>query len=314
MEKMQKRKRFVLVTGAAGFVGYHLGKALRDDEGIYLIGLDKNSKSKSWQFYNEKIIHELADPLLGGEKKVLGLNIKLDCLVHLAAQTRADITGVASYNSYYKNNVMGTLEAIAIFMGEHNSGATFVNFSSCGASAPWMNPYVVTKLMAEMAVAKALGKSGITFRPSNIYGPQENPKGVFGAWIKRCMTNSPLEINGYGDHVRDFVYVKDLVKYILPVIRGCGRVDQEGPWSSYNSGSGAVLDLGTEEGTTIAKAAALFGEAMAKLDKHPPLVEFHPRRPAGVEKSVANFKACDEITVEKLVETIDETLKFQVVR
>ncbi len=83
----------------------------------------------------------------------------------------------------------------------------------------------------------------VVVRPSNAYGPRQNPKGIQGAigvFLGHVLKDQPIEIWGDGSVVRDYVYVEDLAEGILKA----GTLDA--PSKVFNFGSGAgnsLLDI-----------------------------------------------------------------------
>lgn len=106
-----------------------------------------------------------------------------------------------------------------------------------------INSYGATKLSIEKYLAVYSHLYGIDYkvlRVSNIYGPYQRPgrnQGVIAEFISRSINCEPLEIWGNGLTVRDYIYVKDVVKAILSVL------EYDGTYNIFNIGSGTGISL-----------------------------------------------------------------------
>jgi UDP-N-acetylglucosamine 4-epimerase len=82
-----------------------------------------------------------------------------------------------------------------------------------------LSPYAVTKLVNELyasVYASLYGMELIGLRYFNIFGPRQNPKGPYAAvvplFVESVLNNEPPQINGNGEHSRDFTYVANAVQ------------------------------------------------------------------------------------------------------
>lgn len=125
--------------------------------------------------------------------------------------------------------------------------------------------YGVTKLAVEKYLhyyRHQFDLEAVAVRPSNAYGPRQNPAGIQGAigvFLGRLLKGQPIEIWGDGSVVRDYIYVKDLAEGIVKA----GTVDA--PSKVFNLGSGegqSLLEvLARIERLTGKKAQLSFKEA-----------------------------------------------------
>ena len=85
-----------------------------------------------------------------------------------------------------------------------------------------ISPYAITKLAGEYYInmfAREHKITGIICRFFNVFGERQNPKSAYAAaipiFITKALKNEPLTIFGDGEQVRDFIYIKDLVSYLV---------------------------------------------------------------------------------------------------
>jgi len=91
----------------------------------------------------------------------------------------------------------------------------------------------------------------ISLRYFNVYGERQNLDGayanVIGIFIKQCLDDIPMTINGNGDQKRDFVYVGDVVKANILAAK------------SNKIGSGEVINIGNGKNISINDVVKLIG-------------------------------------------------------
>lgn len=204
----------VLLTGASGFIGYHLVELLYN-EGFEIICLVRKTskveqiKNKVKLVYGEVTIPSSLDEAVKG----------VDYIIHAAGTVKA-----ISPKHYFDINTQGTVNLFNAVLKNNPNLKRFVYISSQAASKPSEIPisedsesYPVTsygksKLEAEKFLEKNYHKLPITIiRPSAVYGPYDKE---FLPVYK--MVNSGIEILVKGGKTKlSMVYVKDLVKSIF---------------------------------------------------------------------------------------------------
>ena len=175
----------ILITGSSGFIGSHLKKAIPFADGLDVIPSDATN-----------LVCDVCD-----FEEVE----KYDVIYHLAA--------IANYDYYSKHpletyitNVCGTMNLL-----RQNSNALFIFPSSVGVSEKnWSDPYILSKAICEKIV-RLMSDNFIIFRFANIYG-----KGA-KAVVNKFIDNPIIDINGSGEQVRDFVYIDDLIEWLIKV-------------------------------------------------------------------------------------------------
>ena len=242
----------LLVTGAAGFIGYHTTKALLE-RGDEVVGLDNLN-----EYYDVTLKHarlailkkypafkfvklDLADR--EGMEKLFAAE-KLERVIHLGAQAGVRYSIQDPY-AYISSNVQGTM---TVLEGCRHNGVQHLVFASTSSvyGANTRMPFSVhqnvdhplslyaatkkgTELMAHTyASLYGLPVTGLRF--FTVYGPFGRPDMALFLFTKAILAGQPIDVFNYGHHRRDFTYVGDIVE---GVIRACDHVATPNP--SWNS-------------------------------------------------------------------------------
>jgi len=190
----------ILVTGSSGFIGSHLCKKLRDD-GHWVF---------EWDSVIDKKVEDLTfDELVNSEMdKAFKITITdVTAIIHLAA--RADVR--ASFKdpqAYWKNNVEPTTKLQQLCS---DIGIPLIYASSSCAKKWWMSPYGTTKKVNEETAHE--GQVGLRF--TTVYGDQLVPGARETMLIERLKSGN---IKYVTRHIRDFVFVKDVVDVIIGIM------------------------------------------------------------------------------------------------
>ena len=227
------RQKAALVTGAAGFIGFHISKRLLD-EGWRVVGLDCMS-----DYYDVSLKEQREGMLLQNSsyrsihEKVETANVLMDLfdeerpnvVIHLAAQAGVRYS-IENPRAYLESNINGTfelLEAARAFPPEHMLLASTSSAYGANEEMPYretvkaddqMSFYAATKKSTEnMAHSYAhLFELPITmFRFFTVYGPWGRPDMALFKFTKAILNEEPIDVYNYGDMSRDFTYIDDLV-------------------------------------------------------------------------------------------------------
>jgi len=222
---MRHKKRRVLVTGGAGFIGSHVADAyLAAGDDVWVVdnlssGRRANLPSKA---------HFVEMDIRDEEIRNLFREVRFDLVNHHAAQIDVRVS-VLDPPKDASINVLGLLNLTeaAIEVGTQR----FVYVSSGGVvygepeqiptpeSAPKLprSPYGVTKLTGEHYLyyyRMIRGLEYVALRYSNVFGPRQDPHGEAGVvaiFCNRLLSGTALTIFGDGEQTRDYVFVRDVV-------------------------------------------------------------------------------------------------------
>jgi UDP-glucuronate 4-epimerase len=233
---MEDNQKTVLVTGSAGFIGYHISKKFLD-EGWRVIGIDSMSD------YYDVSLKEARESILIQSNGYVSLHAKIeepgllfnvfdnerpDVVIHLAAQAGVR-SSIESPRQYLESNIIGTfelLEAARSFPPKHMLLASTSSAYGASEQMPYRETnmsdhqvsfYAATKKSSENIAHSYshLYNLPITmFRFFTVYGPWGRPDMAPMKFTKSILSNEVIDVYNYGDMKRDFTYIEDLTKAI----------------------------------------------------------------------------------------------------
>ncbi len=271
-------KRRVLVTGAAGFIGFHLCELL-SRENFLVAGYDgltdyydPNLKRKRISilshYSNFSFIHAMLQ-----DRDALDQTFnefRPEIVVHLAAQAGVRYS-LENPHIYIESNVLGTmnvLESARRAQIKHLLMASTSSVYGANKSMPFdENQKADTQLTIYAATKKAnesmshayshLWKLPVTmFRFFTVYGPWGRPDMALFKFAEAMLEGRKIDLYNSGDMYRDFTYVEDLVRAIrllidvvpAPADNECDRIEGDSlssvaPWRLVNIGNSQKIRL-----------------------------------------------------------------------
>ena len=264
----------VIVTGSAGFIGYHLCRRLLDD-GFQVIGVDSLSDYYDVSLKEARhaqLEHDRFTPVIG-QVEAPGLMMELferhtpDLVVHLAAQAGVRYS-ITHPRSYLESNIVGTfeiLEAARAHPPKHMLLASTSSAYGANTEMPYretvkadhqMSFYAATKKATENmahSYAHLYGLPITMFRFFTVYGPWGRPDMALFKFTKAILEDRPIDVYNHGDMRRDFTYVTDLVaaiRLLIDAVPGeapVGEMDSLSPVAPHrvvNIGNSKPVQLG----------------------------------------------------------------------
>jgi UDP-glucuronate 4-epimerase len=266
--------RTVLVTGSAGFIGYHLCRRLLDD-GFRVVGLDAMT-----DYYDVRLKERRHAMLLqsAGFRAEIGriedpgrlsslLAEEPQVVVHLAAQAGVRWS-IEAPRTYVEANLIGTFELLEAARA-HPPGHLLLASTSSVYGANTAMPYAETdRADTQMSFYAATKKANeamahsyahlyalptTMFRFFTVYGPWGRPDMALFRFTRAILEGRPIEVYNRGAMSRDFTYVDDLVEAIRRLIDlppgaepACGTdsLSPVAPFRIVNIGNAAPVQLG----------------------------------------------------------------------
>ena len=229
-----------LITGTAGFIGFHLARRLLD-EGHFVVGFDGMTP-----YYDVKLKEKRTAILArsNGFKAVTGMLedkaaldraaelAEPDVIVHLAAQAGVRYS-LENPRSYVDSNLVGSfniLELAKNLQPKHLLLASTSSVYGANEKIPFaesdkadeqMTIYAATKKSMELmahSYAHLFNIPTTAFRFFTVYGPWGRPDMALFKFVDAIRNDRPIEIYGEGKMSRDFTYIDDLVEGIVRLI------------------------------------------------------------------------------------------------
>lgn len=276
-----------LVTGGCGFIGSHLiERLLGAGHDVRVLDDLSTGKRENLPEGVPVTVGDVADPA-AVEAAMAGT----DGCFHLAAVASVDRSREAWLETHHAN-LSGTVAVFDAARRANPKGPVPVVYASSAAvygDNPHMpltedaatcplSAYGADKLGCELHARVADGVHGVPttgFRFFNVFGPRQDPKspysGVISIFAGRIARGEPITVNGDGEQVRDFVYVKDLVRYLT------AAMDAPRPGAP-------VFNVCTGKPTTVNRLA----EVLADLSGRPLDRRYGPARAGDIRVSIGD--------------------------
>lgn len=267
----------VLITGAAGFIGFHLCKKFieQNDEVVGLDNLndyyDVNLKiDRLKQIEGKKNFHFLKMDLVERDAMTeLFSDKRFDIVVNLAAQAGVRYSLVNPY-AYVENNIAGFLNILEACRHHGTKHLVFASSSSVyGANTKMpfsihhnvdhpVSLYGATKKANELmahAYSSLYGLPCTGLRFFTVYGPWGRPDMVLFLFTRAILEGRPIDVFNYGKMRRDFTYVDDIIEGVARVMDKIPEPDSRwksddpdpgtsyAPYRLYNIGNNNPVEL-----------------------------------------------------------------------
>jgi len=303
----------ILVTGAAGFIGYYTSKQLLD-RGDTVVGIDNFN-----DYYDVSLKEARASILDDYDNfKMARINLQdrdaveklfaeenFEKVVHLAAQAGVRYS-IENPHSYIESNIVGTLH---ILEGcRHHKVAHLVYASSssvygANTTMPFsihqnvdhpLALYGATKKANELMAHTysnlyELPTTGLRF--FTVYGPFGRPDMALFMFTRNIIAGEPIDVFNYGKHRRDFTYVEDIVE---GVIRTMDHTAEPNPdWDSANPDPGTsrapyrIYNIGNQQPVELMHYIKVLEDCLGKKAEKNML----PLQPGDVPDTYADTKA-----------------------
>jgi UDP-glucuronate 4-epimerase len=229
-----------LVTGTAGFIGFHLARRLLAD-GHQVTGIDGMTPYYDVRLKQRR--HAILEGMAGFEAHHVMLEdadavgriaerAAPDVVVHLAAQAGVRYS-LENPNAYIGANLVGTftiLESCRMLKPRHlliastssiYGANTALPFAETDAADHPLTLYAASKKSAELmahSYAHLWGIPTTAFRFFTVYGPWGRPDMALFKFVENILADRPIEIYNFGRMERDFTYIDDLIEAVVRLV------------------------------------------------------------------------------------------------
>ena len=274
---MEFKFKNVLVTGAAGFIGYHLSRRLLN-EGCEVAGIDnlndyydvhlkedrlaKLTPNKNFSFYQEDLSDLKALDRVFKEKQI-------DVVVNLAAQAGVRYS-LENPHAYVDSNVVGFVNILECCRHNNVGHLVFASSSSVYGANTHMpfsvhhnvdhpvSLYAATKKSNELMAhtySHLYGLACTGLRFFTVYGPWGRPDMALFLFTKAILEDKPIKVFNHGKMQRDFTYIDDIVEGVVRTMKHrpesnpawSGDAPDPGtsyvPYKIYNIGNNSPIEL-----------------------------------------------------------------------
>lgn len=307
-----------LVTGAAGFIGYHVATRMLSD-GHTVVGVDnvndyydvslkrarlsQLTESGAFSFYESDIADD-------GSMEQLFEDHQFDAVVHLAAQAgvRHSLTHP---HDYVNANLVGFLNILEGCRHSQCPNLIYASSSSVYGSNTQMpfsvehsvdhpvSLYAATKKANELMAHSyshlyGLPTTGLRF--FTVYGPWGRPDMALFLFAKAILSGEPIKLFNHGNMRRSFTYIDDIVESIIRLLRLPAEPNSawssDAPEPSSSAAPYRVLNIGGGESVELIRFVEIIEDCLGKKAQR----ELLPLQPGDVLASDADVSALEKVT------------------
>jgi UDP-glucuronate 4-epimerase len=256
----------IIITGVAGFIGFHTAKALLNINNTLIIGLDNLN-----DYYDQNLkkgrLSLLSHPRFKFYKSDISNKSELykifednqpDYVIHLAAQAGVRYS-IVDPHSYINANVIGflnILESCRLVKIKHLVYASSSSVYGLNDAAVFSENDNVDKPTSIYASSKKsnegmshayshlynLPTTGLRF--FTVYGPWGRPDMAYYKFVKNIISENSIDVYGLGKMQRDFTFIDDVVWAIKKVVINPPQLQEDlVPWQIFNVGNNKPIEL-----------------------------------------------------------------------
>jgi len=306
-----------LVTGTAGFIGFHLAQRLLAD-GHSVLGIDgltpyydPNLKRRRHQELARSSGFVAREAMIEDARLLTDLvaEANADTVFHLAAQAGVRYSA-ENPRAYIESNIVGTfnlLEALRQRPPRHLLIASTSSVYGAGRQQPFeetqdtdhpVSLYAATKKATEAIAYSYANLNGLpmtVMRFFTVYGPWGRPDMALFKFTRNIIAGEPIEVYGAGKQTRDFTFVGDVVEAMVRL--AAKPPDKRPPYRVVNVGGGRPVGL--ED--FIAIIEEVIGRKALRRDL--------PMQPGDVPATWASTTLLEQITGFRPVVTLSEGVR-----
>lgn len=301
----------ILVTGAAGFIGFHTARRLLE-QGHEVFGLDNLNayydvalKQARLDRLNEQPRFAFVKEDLGDSQAMAGLfsRERFARVIHLGAQAgvRHSLKDPLSYAHSNLTGTLNVLEGCRHGQVEHLVYASTSSVYGANTRMPYsehqiadhpLSLYAATKRSCELmahSYSALFGLPTTGLRFFTVYGPWGRPDMALFQFTQKILAGEPIEVFNGGQHQRDFTYIDDIVEGIVRVGEHTARPDPQ--WDSAHpdpassSAPFRIYNIGNSRPVPLLRYIEVIEECLGrKAEKR-----FLPLQPGDVPETFADL-------------------------
>lgn len=294
----------VLVTGCAGFIGYHVAKKLLELN-VQVVGLDNLN-----DYYDQSLKHDRLNDLQSSSlfefyrysledkdhlRSVFSEH-RIDRVIHLAAQAGVRYS-IQNPDAYIQSNLVGfanILENCRQHQIRHLVYASSSSVYGDAARVPFstedktdspVSLYAATKKANELLAHSYshlynLPATGIRF--FTVYGPWGRPDMAYHIFSSNIVKGAPIKVFNNGEMMRDFTYIDDAVEAVVRILNL--PPEENVPFR--------VLNVGNHKPEKLLEMIRILEDKLGKKA----VLEFMPMQPGDVKQTYADISGLVELT------------------
>ena len=306
----------ILITGVAGFIGYHLAEKLLNNN-YHIIGIDnlndyydpnlKKARLDNLKELSNFEFHKI-DFIKNRELQPIFENNKIGQVIHLGAQAGVRYS-ISNPQFYIDTNITGFLNIlensknykVQNIIYASSSSIYGINekmpFSENDKTEKQISMYGVSKKTNELMAhtySNLYGLNTVGLRFFTVYGPWGRPDMALYIFTKAIIENKRINLFNEGDHTRSFTYIDDITEPIHRLI----KINYNNDRASYNE----ILNIGGSSPVKLLRFIDIIEEYLGKKAK----INLKPMQQGDVKETNADIDKLETITGYRPQTNIEE--------
>jgi UDP-glucuronate 4-epimerase len=288
----------ILITGSAGFIGFHLSKKLLE-EGVEVYGIDSINSYYSTRLKISRInilsefknFHfKVCDIVDKDELAELFANNQFDIVINLAAQAGVRYS-IEKPQKYVNSNLIGFVNILESCRSFGIKNLIYASSSSVYGNSDNIpfnenqntnkpeSLYAATKMSNELmaySYSQLYDIKAIGLRFFTVYGPWGRPDMAYFSFTKNILENNSIKVFNEGNLSRDFTYIDDIILGINNLIDNLSKIQHQHK----------IYNLGNNQPVQLMKFINTLEEAIDKKA----ILEMYPMQPGDVLTTFADIR------------------------